>query len=112
MERLAMLLPEQEAPRPDFALAVVGVADEASVQAKAVAFGLVQALRDAGLTGEMSFAVRSVKSALRLAGRNRARKALLLGPDELICGEVTVKDLDTGAQERTRMDEAVRAFAG
>ena len=111
MERLAMLLPPADAPRPDFYLAVMGVPDEDLARAKALAFSLTQALRDAGLGGEMSFSARSAKSALRQAGRLRARKALLIGPDELASREVTIKDLDSGEQQRAPLAQAVNAVA-
>lgn len=104
MERLAMLLPERDLPRPDFYLAVL--ADEA----RDTAFTLTQTLRDAGLTGEMSYARRSMKSSMRQAGKSRARFALLLGEDELAQNTVTVKNMDTSEQHTVAINNLVALF--
>lgn len=106
MERLAMLLPaqnqeENETERPDFAIAVL---TDAACDA---AFALAQALRDAGLRGDMAFAAKSMKSSMRQAGKSRARHALLLGEDELAKGLVMVKNMDTGEQVSVPLAEAV-----
>ncbi len=100
MERLAMLLPEAGPRRTDFYVAVL--ADEA----RDTAFALAQVLRDAGFRGEMGFAGRSVKSALRQAGKAGAAFALLLGPDELAAGTVVIKRMDTGEQHTVSPSEA------
>lgn len=104
MERLALLLPSAnaDAARPDFTVAVLSDA------ARDTAFALAQTLRDAGLRGEMGFAARSVKSALRQAGKSGARRALLLGEDELARGLVVIKNLDTGEQMSVPLAEAAR----
>ena len=104
MERLALLLPQREAVRPDFYLAVL---DEA---ARDAGFLLVQTLRDAGLTGEMGFAARSMKSSMRQAGKSGARHALLLGSDEFAAGTVTVKNMDSGEQVALPMDGVAAAL--
>lgn len=103
MERLALLLPAgADAARPDFAIAVLTDA------ARDTAFALAQTLRDAGLRGEMAFAARSVKSAMRQAGRSGARHALLLGEDELANGLVVIKNMDSGEQTSVPLAEAAR----
>lgn len=103
MERLALLLadmPDQDAPRPDFFLAVL---DDACRDA---AFALAQRLRAAGLAGSLAFEPRSVKSAMRQADKSRARYALLIGPDELAAGTVVVKNMETGEQRTASPEEA------
>lgn len=92
MERLAMLLPQREPARPDFYLAVLQPEDREK------GFALLQSLRDAGRTGEMGFASRSMKSAMRQAGKSAARYALILGPDEAARNEVMMKNMDSGEQ--------------
>lgn len=93
MERLAMLLPAAAPRSTDFYIAVL------TDEARETAFALAQALRDAGFRGEMGFAARSAKSALRQAGKAGAVHALLLGPDELASGSVAIKRMDTGEQQ-------------
>ena len=99
MERLAMLLPERETPRPDFYMAVL------TDDGLPAGFKLTQTLRDAGFTGEMGFTKRSMKSSMRQAAKSGARFALLLGSDELAAGQITIKTMDTGEQQTLPMDQ-------
>ena len=95
LERLVMLLAEQgglEAPGPELFVAVL---DQA---AQARAFDLVQSLRRAGLRTEMDYAPSSLKGQLRRAGKLKARRVLILGPEELARGQGTLKDMATGGQ--------------
>ena len=92
MERLALLLPDAPAPRPDFYLAALDSGALGEI------FALAQALRAQGLMGEAAFAAGSLKSRLRQAQKNRARTCLILGADELAAGRITIKDMDTGQQ--------------
>lgn len=105
MERLALLIGEKRSAPPDFYLAVL---DEAGLDAAVV---IAQKLRDAGKRGEMSFAVKSLKSQLRQAARRGARQCLLLGADELAANTVTVKDMETGSQETVSLDVLPHTFA-
>jgi len=103
MERLGPLPPAGADPaRPDFTIAVLADA------ARDAAFALAQTLRDAGLRGDMAFAARSVKSAMRQAGKSGARRALLLGEDELATGRVVINNMDSGEQTSVPLAEAAR----
>jgi histidyl-tRNA synthetase len=93
MERLALLMPEQTAPRPDFYLAVLDASCRES------AFKLSHQLRSAGKAGVLGFETRSVKSAMRQADKSRALYALILGPEELAQGTVVCKNMETGEQQ-------------
>jgi len=92
MERLFMLLPESEPSGLDFYVAVL--APEASRRGMLMA----EELRAMGFRGECAYASGSLKSRLRQANRFGARFCLMLGPDELAKGTVTVKDLASGEQ--------------
>lgn len=94
MERLALLLPQPEAgaDRPDFFTVVL------TDVARDAAYALTQALRDAGFRGEMGFSSRSIKSAMRQAGKSGARFCLLIGEDELAAQTVMLKNMDSGEQ--------------
>ncbi len=105
MERLAMLLPEHEPVRPEFYVVVL------TESARETAYSLTQTLRDAGFRGEMSFTPRSVKSAMRQAGRSRARFCLLIGEDELVARSVMIKNMDSGEQALVPLAEAVRGLS-
>ena len=66
--------------------------------ARDAAYALTQALRDAGFRGEMGFSSRSIKSAMRQAGKSGARFCLLIGEDELAAQTVMLKNMDSGEQ--------------
>ncbi len=72
--------------------------------ARAEAFALVQACRDAGLAGEMDHQSRSLKSQFKLADKLGARAVVVLGPDEIAAGSVTVRDM--GAHEEQQVELA------
>lgn len=98
MERLAMLLGETEHEAPDFHLAVL---DESALQTAIV---LAQRLRLSGRRGEVSFAVKSMKSQMRQASKSGAKKCLLLGGNEIAAKAVAIKNMTTGDQVTVPMD--------
>lgn len=100
MERLALLVPETPAPRPDFALAVL------DPDGLAQGLHLAQALRQAGFSGDIPLQVKSAKSQLRQADKSGARYCLILGTEELAAGTVKVKNLTGGGETTVRQDEA------
>ena len=99
MERLAMILPDQEPERPDFFVAVL---DERGLNPGLV---LAHRLRQRGLSGEVSYSAGSMKSKMRQADRSGARECLILGPDELDAGNITVKDMVQGGQKTLTVEE-------
>ena len=103
MERIALMLGELESTPPDFYLAVL---DENALEP---AMLLAQQLREAGKRGEVAYNVKSMKSQMRQASRCNARKALLLGGNELAAGVVAVKDMQTGEQTNVPLDAACAA---
>lgn len=98
MERLALMMPGAEAPRPHFHVAVLDPA------AQGAALLLAEDLRAQGLAGSVGFGAGSIKSRMRLAGKSGARACLILGGDELAAGTVVVKDMDSGEQETIGRD--------
>ncbi|WCB46739.1 histidine--tRNA ligase [Nitratidesulfovibrio vulgaris] len=98
MERLALMMPGEDAPRPHFHVAVLDPA------AQDAALLLAENLRAQGLAGSVGFGAGSIKSRMRLAGKSGARVCLILGGDELAAGTVVVKDMDTGEQETIGRD--------
>ena len=76
---------------------------------------LVDELRSAGFATERGFDQRSMKSQMKLADKSGARFALLVGPQELAAGEVTIRDLRSGdfeqLQRRVARDDVASALA-
>ncbi|HEV2427481.1 MAG TPA: histidine--tRNA ligase, partial [Acidimicrobiales bacterium] len=75
---------------------------------------LVDELRQAGIAADRAYDDRSMKAQMRVADRSGARVALIVGPEEIAAGEVTVRDLrGEGAQVRVaRADVVGRLSSG
>jgi histidyl-tRNA synthetase len=67
-----------------------------------VATVLVDELRAAGLATARAYDHRSMKSQMKVADKSGARLALLVGPQELEAGEVTIRDLRSDDFEQTQ----------
>ena len=70
-----------------------------NAEAERAAFKVCADLRAAGLTAEIGFSGNLSKRLKKAAGAN-SHAAVMVSPDELGWGVVTVKWLDTGAQEQ------------
>jgi histidyl-tRNA synthetase len=77
-------------------LLVVGLGDAA----QDALLPLVVAWQREGVPVELELGGRSLKAALRRADKDGFRAVAILGDDELVAGEVTVRDLGQGAQQR------------
>lgn len=95
MERIALLLDDPAEDAPDFYIAVV---DEAAANEAVL---LAQELRAAGKVGICDYAMGSMKSRMRAAGKTGARFALILGGDEVARQTVTIKDMSEGGEQQT-----------
>ena len=60
---------------------------------------LIDELRAAGVSADMSYGQRGLKGSMKGADRAGAKYALVLGERELEAGEVAVKDLAQHSQE-------------
>jgi len=92
VERVAMMI--GATPTPPRPVAVIPAGDAAQRPAAALA----EELRRAGLAVELGFG-GNLGKRLKRANKLNAAAALLLGDDELAQGVVTLRDLDSGAQE-------------
>jgi histidyl-tRNA synthetase len=100
VERVALLVGDQPAPRPDYFIVAVGP------EARAAGLKLLMSLRDRGLFAEMALdEPRSVKSQMKAAGKAGAAKVVVIGEEELKSGVLTVKDLETGEQGKCKAEE-------
>jgi histidyl-tRNA synthetase len=106
LERVLLAL-EQEglAPpeEPSIAAFVVGL----GAGGHAAGRELVRLLRAAGTAADLAFEERPLKAQLRMADRSGAAFAAILGPEELEVGEVTMRRLADGVQERVALSDVV-----
>ncbi len=68
-------------------------------------YKLTARLREAGVAAEIDYRQRSLRAQLRFADSGGFKWAAILGEDELTAGEVTVRDMDTGEQQRVKIDK-------
>ncbi|HUD90594.1 histidine--tRNA ligase [Sphingobium sp.] len=97
IERLAMLVDMPEAARIDVAVIPMGDA------AEGVAIGIVANLRRAGVVTDMGYR-GNMKKRMQRANASGAQTAIIIGDDELAQGEVTVRNLVDGSQERCKIE--------
>ena len=81
-------------------------------ETKHATFALALRLRKARLRVEMDFEGRSLKAQMRQANKQGAAVVLVVGPDELAAGEVTLKDMATGLEEKVALNEVVERLQG
>ncbi len=109
VERVMMLLAETRGVAPKALDAYVVIGDRQELHAQQTA----EAMRDAGLAvavhGSPDGQLASFKSQMKKADGSGARFAIILGPDEVAAGKVTVKPLREAAEQVTvPLAEAIR----
>ncbi len=94
-----------ERPRLSVYIAVVEDGD------RPLAFKLATELREAGLSVELDHMARSLRAQMKSADRLGAGTVVVMGPDELAKGEVTVRDLSLGQQSTVALPD-LAAYLG
>ncbi len=82
----------------------------ASPEARRPVFLLAVELRRVGLSVEMDYLGRSLKTQMKDANRLGARLAALMGEDELAIGTITLRDMATGEQCSVAKAEAIASI--
>lgn len=80
-------------------------------KAREAAAGIMQQVRQAGVSCDRDFVGRSIKAQMREANRQRAQFALIIGEDELNSGTVSLKDMVTSEQVMLPLNEAISRLA-
>lgn len=108
IERLLMsageAIPVAEQPGPVFIVTLGPVARREGLV-------LAEQLRRAGIPALTDYGERSVKAQMREANRKGAWFAIVLGEDELASGEVALRDMRNGTQERVAIDRLAEVLA-
>ncbi|MDX1915055.1 MAG: histidine--tRNA ligase [Methylophilus sp.] len=110
LERVFLLMQEygvSASNTPDVYLVNVGELAEKQ------AFGVAETLRGLGLNVILHAGGGSFKSQMKKADRSGAKYAAILGDDEAMAGEISVKPLlQTGEQKRYKLNEVVQYVRG
>jgi histidyl-tRNA synthetase len=109
IERLSMSMSDDD---PRFARTIDCYVAILGEQARAEGLRIVDKLRRAGYAAETRYMHMSLKAQMKLADKLGARKVVMLGDDELIRREATVRDMRTKNQISVPLDEIVRGVEG
>jgi histidyl-tRNA synthetase len=107
MERLILVLettkkiPQNE-EKLDLFIAPLGE------EAKTLAIKILENLRAKKLRCEMDYLNRSLKAQLKEADRQKAKKVLVIGENELKTGKAILKDMETGEQKEIEFEKLTK----
>lgn len=76
-------------------------------EAKKRGLSLIEEFRKGGVRINESFGKDSLKSQLRVADKDQAQLALILGQREVFEGSIIIRDMETGAQESVPLEKVV-----
>lgn len=73
-------------------------------QAKVLAMKLIKDLREKNIICETDYLNRSLKAQMKEANRQKAKKVLIIGEDEIKKGKAILKDMESGEQKEIALD--------
>ncbi len=102
IDRMMMALGKNEELKGvDIFIATIGAA------AYEKAFGILNDLRNSGVSCEIDYEKRSLKAQMRAADSTGARFVLIIGEDEIKNGEAVLRDMKTKEQTSVKFDNMV-----
>lgn len=106
VERIIMAMERQGLSAPPVKGPEVFVVSAGEKEAE-TAFCLLFKLRGEGLSADMDYVGRSLKSQMKYAGKTGARFVLIVGEEEMKQGFITVRDMAAGEQKAVPEKEVV-----
>ena len=104
IERLMLLMDNTKTPYPEEEKPLIYLAGMDGPTREA-AFGIVSALRREGVSAECDLMERSIKAQLKYADKSGAAFSAVIGGDELLSGEVNLKNMSDGAVRTVKINE-------
>ena len=104
IERLFLVLEMQKRFPPEDERLDVFIAPLGEKE-KSLGLKLLKDLREKGLRCDLDFLDRSLKSQLKEADRQKAKKVLIIGEDELKKGKGTLRDMETKEQREIEFEK-------
>lgn len=99
---LALRAAGAEIPSPPMSQVYVAAVDSSM---RDHVFRIVSDLRDGGVAADCDHQGRSLKAQFKQADRAGARLVVVVGPEEIGSGQVTVRDMGTKEERRVALDE-------
>jgi len=73
----------------------------------AIAFKLLQKIRNAGLSADMDYSAKSLKSQMRLANKVGVKYTVIIGEEELSKDMITLRNMKTKEQKEVKIDNLI-----
>ncbi|MEI6580131.1 MAG: histidine--tRNA ligase [Eubacteriales bacterium] len=102
LERLLLLIKAQGIELPEAAscdLYIASIGERASFESAALACKL----RESGISAQFDVVGRSVKAQMKYADKLGAKYTIVLGDDDLVKGEVNLKNMDSGETQPIKL---------
>jgi len=109
IERVILATGDQKKEEASPLTAFLVAMDEASLRR---CFGVLNDLREAGISSDMSFRFGSMKSLMREADRSQAQFVLIMGENEFKNKSVMIKNMQSGEQKETPLAEVIKTLKG
>jgi histidyl-tRNA synthetase len=71
---------------------------------------ITQSLRDQGINADIDLLRRDISKSLKYASSLNAKKAIIVGPKELVQDSVTIRDMESGKQEIVKIKDITNKF--
>jgi len=79
--------------------------------AYAKAFGILNDLRNNGISCEIDYERKSLKAQMRVADSIEAKFVLIIGEDEIVKGETVLRDMKTKEQISVKFESIIKEIA-
>jgi histidyl-tRNA synthetase len=79
-------------------------------QAKSLAMKLIRDLREKNIICETDYLNRSLKAQMKEANRQKAKKVLIIGEDEIKKGKAILKEMESGEQKEIELEKIRNSF--
>lgn len=104
MERLVALLGDGKDQDPEAPALFIAALGE---QAERAVFRWVTDLRKSGIWVEMDYGTKGLKGQMKKADRLGAKRALIIGDNELVSGKAILRDMGTKTQKEITLEDIV-----
>ncbi|MCK4240760.1 MAG: histidine--tRNA ligase [Candidatus Atribacteria bacterium] len=110
IERMIIVMNQQKIGWPENKGLDIFVAKVSEINTD-IAFKLLQKIRNAGLSADMDYSAKSLKSQMRLANKIGVRYTIIIGEKELSKNMVTLRNMKTKEQKEVKIDNLINELS-